>query len=117
VSPVKYEMGLYIPEDDILHSHSRENVKSYNELTSYSSRCLMFNWCVCLPLTIVSTAAVAVTVSSARWSSVQGLAQTGGPTALFDTSSMRTVPSLCLAHSSVNGPDLGTHLTWTKRRF
>jgi hypothetical protein len=23
VSPVKYELGFYIPEDDILHSHSR----------------------------------------------------------------------------------------------
>jgi hypothetical protein len=30
VSPVKYELGLYIPEDDILHSHRRENLKSYN---------------------------------------------------------------------------------------
>jgi hypothetical protein len=29
VSPVKYEMGFYIPEDDILHSHCRENLKSY----------------------------------------------------------------------------------------
>jgi hypothetical protein len=26
---VKYELGVYIPEDDILHSHSRENLKSY----------------------------------------------------------------------------------------
>jgi hypothetical protein len=26
---VKYELGFYIPEDDILHSHSRENLKSY----------------------------------------------------------------------------------------
>jgi hypothetical protein len=35
VSPVKYELGFYIPEDDILHSHRRENVKFYitvNEL-------------------------------------------------------------------------------------
>jgi hypothetical protein len=24
VSPVKYELGVYIPEDDILHSHCRE---------------------------------------------------------------------------------------------
>jgi hypothetical protein len=31
VSPVKYELGIYIPEDDILHSHHRENLKSYNE--------------------------------------------------------------------------------------
>jgi hypothetical protein len=30
VSPVKYELGFYIPEDDILHSHCRENLKSYN---------------------------------------------------------------------------------------
>jgi hypothetical protein len=29
VSPVKYELGFYIPEDDILHSHRRENHKSY----------------------------------------------------------------------------------------
>jgi hypothetical protein len=29
VSPVKYKLGLYILEDDILHSHSRENLKSY----------------------------------------------------------------------------------------
>jgi hypothetical protein len=30
MSPVKYEMGFYIPEDDILHSHSREKLRSYN---------------------------------------------------------------------------------------
>jgi hypothetical protein len=29
VSHVKYELGFYIPEDDILHSHWRENLKSY----------------------------------------------------------------------------------------
>jgi hypothetical protein len=29
VSPVKYELGFYIPEDDILHSHCRENLKSH----------------------------------------------------------------------------------------
>jgi hypothetical protein len=28
VSPVKYEIGSYIPEDAILHSHRRENLKS-----------------------------------------------------------------------------------------
>jgi hypothetical protein len=27
VSPVKYELGFYIPEDDILHSHRRETLK------------------------------------------------------------------------------------------
>jgi hypothetical protein len=32
VSPVKYKLGFYIPEDDILHSHRRENVKSYMSL-------------------------------------------------------------------------------------
>jgi hypothetical protein len=26
---VKYELGFYIQEDDILHSHRRENLKSY----------------------------------------------------------------------------------------
>jgi hypothetical protein len=29
VSPVKYELGFYIPEDGILHSHRREILKSY----------------------------------------------------------------------------------------
>jgi hypothetical protein len=29
VSPVRYELGSYIPEDDILHSHRRENLESY----------------------------------------------------------------------------------------
>jgi hypothetical protein len=29
VSPVRYELGFYIPEDDILYSHRRENLKSY----------------------------------------------------------------------------------------
>jgi hypothetical protein len=33
VSPVKYELGFYIPEDDILHSHCREKLKSYIALT------------------------------------------------------------------------------------
>jgi hypothetical protein len=29
VSPVKYELGFYTPEDGILLSHCRENLKSY----------------------------------------------------------------------------------------
>jgi hypothetical protein len=33
VSPVKYELGFYIPEDGILHSHCRKNLKSYIALT------------------------------------------------------------------------------------
>jgi hypothetical protein len=33
VSPVKYELGFYVPEDDILHSHRRENLKSYRALS------------------------------------------------------------------------------------
>jgi hypothetical protein len=37
VSPVKYELGFYIPEDGILHTHRRENLKSY---TLYN----LFNW-------------------------------------------------------------------------
>jgi hypothetical protein len=31
MSPVKYEMGFCIPEDDILHSDRCENLKSYDE--------------------------------------------------------------------------------------
>jgi hypothetical protein len=36
VSPVKNEMGFYIPEDDILHSHRLENFKSYIALTGWT---------------------------------------------------------------------------------
>jgi hypothetical protein len=36
VSPVRYELGFYIPEDAILHSHRRENLKSY-EVTGVDS--------------------------------------------------------------------------------
>jgi hypothetical protein len=36
VSPVKYELGFYITEDNILHSHCRENLKSYIALTGWT---------------------------------------------------------------------------------
>jgi hypothetical protein len=31
--PVRYDQGVYIPEDGIFHSHRRENLKSYIALT------------------------------------------------------------------------------------
>jgi hypothetical protein len=34
VFPVRYELGFYIPEDDI-HSHRRENLYSYIALTGW----------------------------------------------------------------------------------
>jgi hypothetical protein len=34
VSLVRYELGFYIPEDDILHSYRRENLESYIALTT-----------------------------------------------------------------------------------
>jgi hypothetical protein len=33
---VKYELRLHIPEDGILHSHRRENLKSYVALTGWT---------------------------------------------------------------------------------
>jgi hypothetical protein len=33
VSPVRHELGFYITEDAILHSHRREYLKSYIALT------------------------------------------------------------------------------------
>jgi hypothetical protein len=36
VSPVKYVLGFYIIEDDILHSHRRESLKSYIALTDWA---------------------------------------------------------------------------------
>jgi hypothetical protein len=35
---VKYELGFYIPEDGILHSHRREYLKSYIALTGWTLR-------------------------------------------------------------------------------
>jgi hypothetical protein len=32
MSPVKYELGFYILEGDILHSHRREHLKCYKVL-------------------------------------------------------------------------------------
>jgi hypothetical protein len=36
VSHVKYELGFYISEDAILHSHRREDLKSYIALTGWT---------------------------------------------------------------------------------
>jgi hypothetical protein len=37
---VKYELGFYIAEDNILHSHRRENLKSYvNGLSFWVTLC------------------------------------------------------------------------------
>jgi hypothetical protein len=36
VSPVKYELGFYIQEDEILRSQCRENIKSYIALTGWT---------------------------------------------------------------------------------
>jgi hypothetical protein len=36
LSPVKYELGFYIQEDSILHSHRRENLKSYIAVTGWA---------------------------------------------------------------------------------
>jgi hypothetical protein len=36
VSPVRHELVFYIPEDDILHSQCRENLKSYRALTDWT---------------------------------------------------------------------------------
>jgi hypothetical protein len=33
VSPVRYKLGFYIPEDGIIHSHRRENLKFYIKVT------------------------------------------------------------------------------------
>jgi hypothetical protein len=32
---VRYELGFYIPEDGILHSHRRENLKSYIDVSFF----------------------------------------------------------------------------------
>jgi hypothetical protein len=36
VSPVRYELGFYISEDDILHSTRRDNLNSYNKIILFN---------------------------------------------------------------------------------
>jgi hypothetical protein len=36
VFPVRYEVGSYIPEEGILHSHRRENPRTYKETNPFS---------------------------------------------------------------------------------
>jgi hypothetical protein len=36
VSPVRYELGFYIPEHGVLLSDRRENLKSYRKLTGWT---------------------------------------------------------------------------------
>jgi hypothetical protein len=36
VFPVKYELGFYIPDDGVLHSHRLENLNSYIALTGWN---------------------------------------------------------------------------------
>jgi hypothetical protein len=37
VSPVRYELVFYVPEDGILHSHRRETPKSYKSCVCLST--------------------------------------------------------------------------------
>jgi hypothetical protein len=41
---VKYELGFYIPEDGILHSHRRENLKSYTTHNPSTEQLLTMGW-------------------------------------------------------------------------
>jgi hypothetical protein len=34
--PVRYELGSYIPEDGVIHSRRRENLKSYAASTDWA---------------------------------------------------------------------------------
>jgi hypothetical protein len=38
VSPLGYELVFYIPEGAILHSHCRENLKSYEDIYAFHTR-------------------------------------------------------------------------------
>jgi hypothetical protein len=45
VSPVKYGLGFYIPEDDILHSNCCEDLSSYTEDKVQGWQVLMLRLC------------------------------------------------------------------------
>jgi glutaminase len=50
VSPVRYELASYTPEDDILHSDCRENVRSYTLTYHFETLCTMLSRiCLILP--------------------------------------------------------------------
>jgi hypothetical protein len=42
VSPVKYELGFYIPQDDILHCHRREIIESQHFIYINLAHSLIF---------------------------------------------------------------------------
>jgi hypothetical protein len=43
VSPVRYELSFYIPEDNILHGDRCENLKSYNIFVGqFVDVCMLF---------------------------------------------------------------------------
>jgi hypothetical protein len=44
MSPVRYELGFYMPEDDILHSHRRENLKPYTFWDEYTTSTFRSKW-------------------------------------------------------------------------
>jgi hypothetical protein len=44
VFPMRYELGFHISEDDILHSHRRENLKSYIASYNHSWRKLIYTY-------------------------------------------------------------------------
>jgi hypothetical protein len=54
VSPVRYELGFYFPEDAILHIDRREHLKSYTATAEaqavsavYANSHTAFKWSVC----------------------------------------------------------------------
>jgi hypothetical protein len=63
VSPVKYELGFYVPEDGFLHSHRRGNLKSYMPVTRLEA--------VGRLLCLSSSNGVALTGQSTRLRSVE----------------------------------------------
>jgi hypothetical protein len=44
VFPVRYELGFYSPEDGILYSDCRENLKSYRALSGWAMKPLTKFW-------------------------------------------------------------------------
>jgi hypothetical protein len=79
VSPVRYELGFYIPEDDILHSHRGENLKSYTfaayveSLRASRSRCHVD--------TLVHVAAATAQLKPLRWAHRSSCLRTKEPSA------------------------------------
>jgi hypothetical protein len=101
MSPVRYVLGFYIPEDGILHSHRRENLRSS----------MSFSWSVCFILYILLCCSRSLTArtyflsqghSSIAWQVLTALstvrALSSSATSVLTRATLRNIPEAAILH-------------------